>query len=160
GLVNNFSVPAKWPATLIVQLNDDCANAVANGAIVASFSNGDSSISLKGSGQGATYSATWQPGTSSAQMVVTLNATAAGLQPATMQLVGGVTSNQAAAPALSTGGTVNAFYRVLGGSLSPGTIVEIYGSGLASSATSTTVPPLPTVYNGTSVLIGGLPAPL
>lgn len=160
GLVNNFSVPAKWPATLVVQLNDDCANVVTNGAVVASFSNGDSPVSLKNGGQGANYSATWQPGTTASQMVVTLSATAGTLPAATMQLVGGVAGNQAAAPVLSAGGTVNAFYRVLGGPLSPGTIVEMYGSGLGVGPTGTGAPPLPINFNGTSVLVGGRSAPL
>ena len=93
-------------------------------------------------------------------MVIKLNATAGTLAPATMQLFGGVASNQATAPVLSTGGTVNAFYRVSGGPLSPGTIVEMYGSGLASSPTSTSAPPLPVTFNGTTVLVGGLSAPL
>ncbi len=160
GLVNNFSVPAKWPATLIVQLNDDCANAVSNGAVVASFSNGDVPVSLVSNGQGATYSATWQPSSTSSQMVVSLNATAGTLTPASLQLNGGVAANQAAAPVLTTGSTVNAFYRVSGGPLSPGTIVEMYGSGLGSSAAGTGAPPLPLAFNGTSVLVGGLSAPL
>jgi len=160
GLVNNFSVPAKWPATLIVQLNDDCANPVTNGAVVASFSNGDSPISLRSNGQGASYSATWQPSSAASQMVVTLNATSGTLVPATMQLAGGVAGNQAPAPVLSKGGTVNAFYRVSGGPLSPGTIVEVYGSGLGTSPTGTGSPPLPISFNGTSVLVGGLSAPL
>ena len=160
GLVNNFSVPAKWPATLIVQLNDDCANPVATGAVVASFSNGDSPVSLLSNGQGASYSATWQPSSASSQMVVTLNATSGTLAPATTQLLGGVAANQAAAPVLASGGTVNAFYRVSHGPLSPGTIVEMYGSGLASSPTGTGAPPLPLNFNGTSVLVGGLSAPL
>ena len=160
GLVNNFSIPAGWPATLIVQLNDDCANAVSNGAVVASFSNGDAPVSLLSNGQSASYSATWQPGTASSQMEVTLNATAGTLAPAQMQLFGGVASNQATAPVLNPGGTVNAFYRVSGGPLSPGTVVEMYGSGLASTPTSTGVPPLPVTFNGTTVLVGGLSAPL
>jgi len=159
GLVNNFSVPAKWPATLIVQLNDDCANAVGNGAVVANFSNGDAPVSLRGNGQSSTYSATWQPGTTSSQMAVTLNATSGTLTPATMQLVGGVAANPGSAPVLFAGGTVNAFFRS-SPALTPGTVVEVYGSGLASSATGTTVPPLPTTFNGTSVLVGGIAAPL
>jgi large repetitive protein len=158
GLVNNFAVPAKWPATLIVQLNDDCGSPVAGGSVVASFSNGDAPISLRGDGQNGTYSATWQPGSVSSQMVVTLNATAGTFQPASMQLTGGITQNQA--PVLAPGGTVNAFYRVSGGPLSPGTIVEMYGSGLASSTSSAGAPPLPKTFNGTFVLVGGLSAPL
>lgn len=160
GIANNFSVPAKWPATLIVHLNDDCANSVTNGAVVASFSNGDPPISLHNTGQGANYSATWQPATTTSQMVVSLNATAVTLAPATLQLVGGVAANQNAAPVLASGGTVNAFNPVSGGALSPGTIVEMFGTGLSSATTATGAPPLPISFSGTTVLIGGLSAPL
>jgi len=160
GISNNFSVPATWPATLIVRLNDDCANSVSNGAVVASFSNGDPPISLLNTGQGANYSATWQPSTTSSQMVVSLNASAGTLAPANLQLVGGVAANQSAAPVLANGGTVNAFNPISGGALSPGTIVEMFGSGLSASTTATGAPPLPITFSGTTVLIGGLSAPL
>ena len=160
GIANNFSIPAKWPATLIVQLNDDCANSVTKGAVVASFSNGDQPISLLNTGQVANYSATWQPSNTSSQMVVTLNASSGTLAPASLQLVGGVATNQFTPPVLNTGGTVNAFYPVSGGALTPGTIVEMFGTGLAATTTSTGAPPLPTTFSGTQVLIGGLSAPI
>ena len=38
--------------------------------------------------------------------------------------------------------------------------MQIYGSGLAGTATAPTALPLPSAVNGTSVTIGGLPAPL
>ena len=157
GLVNNFSVPAKWPAALIVQLNNDCGTSVTNGSVVASFSNGDPPLSLRGDGQNGTYSATWQAGTVTPRMVVTLQAVAGTLQPATAQLTGGVSQNQA--PVLAKGGTVNAFYRT-SGALAPGTVAEVYGTGLAAGTVSTGAPPLPTQSNGTFVLVGGFSAPL
>lgn len=160
GLVNNFSIPASWPATLIVQLNDDCANAVTNGAVVASFSNGDSPVSLLNGGQGASYSATWQPGTTSSQMVVTMNATAGTLAPATMQLVGGISQNQAAAPTLVTGGTLNNVNPVVGDPLAPGTIAQVYGANLASTSVSPGVIPIPITFNGTFALVGPSQVPL
>ena len=157
GLVNNFSVPAKWPAALVVQLNDDCGAAVTNGSVVASFSNGDPPLSLRGDGQSATYSTTWQAGTVTPRMVVTLQAAAGTLQPATAQLTGAISQNQA--PVLGKGGTVNAFYRTAG-ALAPGTDAEMYGTGLASGTVFTGAPPLPTQSSGTFVLVGGLSAPL
>ena len=160
GLVNNFSIPASWPATLIVQLNDDCANAVTNGAVVASFSNGDSPVSLLNGGQDASYSATWQPGTTTAQMVVTLNANAGTLAPASMQLAGGVSQNQAAAPTLVTGGTLNNVNPVVGDPLAPGTIAQVYGANLASTSVSPGVLPIPTTFNGTFALVGPQQVPL
>jgi len=159
GLVNNFSVPAGWPATLIAQLNDDCGASVTNGSVIASFSNGDAPLTLRGDALG-NYSATWQPGVVSQQMVVTLNAAAGTLQAATAKLIGGITANSAAAPTLSQGGTVNAFYRVLAGALAPGTDSEVYGTGLAAAASSTGLPPYPTSFQGTFILTGGLSAPL
>jgi large repetitive protein len=159
GLVNNFAVPASWPATLITQLNDDCGASVTSGSVVASFSNGDAPLTLHGDSLG-NYSATWQPGVVTPQMVVTLNATAGALTPAKALLTGGISQNASPPPVLAPNGTVNAFNRVGGGALSPGTIVEVYGSGLASATSSTGAPPLPITFNGTSMLVGGLSAPL
>jgi uncharacterized protein (TIGR03437 family) len=157
GLVNNFGVPAQWPETLIVQLNDDCGAPVLNGAVSASFSNGDAPLSLRGDGQAGTYSASWQPLQDTSQMVVTLQASAGTLQPATMQLMGAISPNSG--PVLSVNGTVNPFNRVGGGALAPGTLVEVYGSGLASSTGSPGVLPLPPVVNGTYVTVGPYQAP-
>jgi len=159
GLANNFAVPAGWPATLIVQLNDDCAAPVTNGNVVASFSNGDAPLNLVGDSLG-NYSTTWQPGTVNANMVVTLNATAGTLQPAIAKLYGGIAPNQTPPPTLAPGGTLNNLNPVVGAPLSPGTIAQVYGSGLASSAVSTGVVPLPTTFQNTFALVGSAQAPL
>ena len=73
GLVNNFAVPAGWPAALTVQLNDDCGNSISNASVTASFTNGDPPLMLGGT-QPGTYSATWQPGVVSSQMAITIQA--------------------------------------------------------------------------------------
>ncbi len=158
GLVNNFAVPAKWPATLIVQLNDDCGAAILSGSVSASFSNGDAPLNLRGDGQLGVYSATWQAGTVTQQMVVTIHAEAGSLQPATTQLIGTINPNTA--PVLFRNGTVNVFNRVSGGALAPGTIVEVYGSGLASATATPGMLPLPNIFNGTLIVIGGFQVPL
>jgi uncharacterized protein (TIGR03437 family) len=158
GLVNNFSVPAKWPAALVVQLNDDCGGGVTNGSVVASFSNGDPPLSLRGDGQSGTYAATWQAGTVTPSMVVTLQAAAGALQPATAQLTGGVSQNQA--PVLAKDGTLNNLNPVIGGALAPGTISQVYGSGLAANTVTPGLLPLPTSFQNTTMLIGGFNAPL
>jgi len=157
GMVNNFAVPAKWPAALIVRLNDDCGNSVSNGNVVASFSNGDAPISLRSDGQG-NYSATWQPGSVSSQMQITLRATAGSLQPGVFQVLGAVSQNQA--PVLARNGTLHNLNPVVGGALAPGTVAQIYGSGLASSPVAPNILPLPKSFNGTTVLVGGFSAPL
>ena len=161
GLVNNFSVPAAWPANLIAQLNDDCGSAVSSGSVVASFSNGDAPITLRSDSTG-NYSATWQPGIASQQMVITLNAASGSLAPATAKLVGGITQNSA--PTLATGGTLNNLNPIVGGALAPGTVSQVYGTGLSPTFTGNPgVLPLPNAYpptGSTFMLAGGLSAPL
>jgi uncharacterized protein (TIGR03437 family) len=159
GLANNFGVPAGWPAALTVQLNDDCGNAVPNGSVTASFSNGDPPLMLRGSQPGA-YSATWQPGVVSSQMAVTIQAQAGQLTPATTQLIGSINNNPNKPPVLNENGTVNTFNRVQAGALSPGMIVEVYGTGLATTQGNPGVLPLPTSFQGTSLIVGPFQAPL
>ena len=106
-LPNNYVVPAGWPATLNVQLNDDCGAPVTNGNVVASLSNGDAPLSLIGDSLG-NYSATWQPGAANGNNVlVTFDAYAGKLQSGTAQLFGQVTPNLTPPPTLAAGGTLN-----------------------------------------------------
>jgi uncharacterized protein (TIGR03437 family) len=161
GLVNNFAVPAGWPATLIAQLNDDCGGTLVGGSVVASFSNGDAPLTLVGNGQNGTYSASWQPGTATSQMVVTLNGTSGTLQPATVQLNGGIAANQSQPPVLTPNGTLHNLNPVVGAPLAPGTIVEVFGSGLGPPVgVSPGVIPLVNTFDNTYVLIGPYQAPL
>jgi uncharacterized protein (TIGR03437 family) len=159
GLANNFAAPAGWPATLIVQLNDDCATPVTSGSVVASFSNGDAALNLSGDSLGQ-YSTTWQPGKVNSELVITLNATSGSLQPATAKLYGGVASNQTPPPTASPGGTLNNLNPVVGAPLAPGTIAQVYGSGLATAAVSPGVLPLRTNFDNTFALVGQTQAPL
>jgi uncharacterized protein (TIGR03437 family) len=164
-LANNFTVPAGWPASLIVHLNDDCGNDVSNGSVVASFSNTDPPISLHGDQTTNVYSATWQPGSPTASMNVTVRAAAGTLAPATALFTGGVDANAFPAPTLVPGGTLHIFFDVptanaLGNGLAPGNVAQVYGTGLASVSQSPGVVPLVKEFSGTFMLIGALQAPL
>ncbi len=157
-LAGNFSTPAAWPRTVAVQLADDCGNSVTSGRVVAEFSNGDPPLSLNLSGNNAAvYSATWTPSHAATQLTVTAQATATGLQPASAQILGAVSDS--AAPILADNGILHNLYPQPGAPLAPGTIVQIFGSAMAATTGSTGIP-LPSVLNGTSVLIGGELAPL
>jgi uncharacterized protein (TIGR03437 family) len=158
GLPGNFSTPAAWPRAIAVQLADDCGSAVPSGKVVAEFSNGDPPLSLNLSdSKSATYATTWTPAHAATQLTVTAQATAPGLQSATAKIVGAVSDT--VAPILAKNGTLHNLFPQAGAPLAPGTIVQIFGSGLAATTGSTNVP-LPTVLNGTSVVIGGQLAPL
>jgi uncharacterized protein (TIGR03437 family) len=159
GLVNNFAIPAGWPAALIVQLNDDCGNTISNSSVTASFSNGDPSLMLRPTQPGA-YSATWQPGAMSAQMAITIQAQSTTLKPAMVQLIGTINQNPNAPPMIAENGTVNTFNRVPAGALAPGMIVEVYGLGLGTAKGNTSGLPLPTSFQGTSLIVGPYQVPL
>lgn len=159
GLVNNFSAPTSWPTPLAVRLYNDCGAAVTNGQITVTFSNGDPPLAMPlVDGNSALYSTTWTPRNSSSQVAVTARATAPGFQAATAQITGAVTPNKA--PILTRNGTLHVFYPQVGAALAPGNVVQIYGSNLAAQTVTPTTIPLPTLAGGTSVIIGGLEAPL
>jgi uncharacterized protein (TIGR03437 family) len=164
GIVDNFSVPAGWPASLIVQLNDNCGNPISNASVVASFSNGDPPLPLAGDQVTNVYSATWQPGAVVPSMTVTVNASSGTLQ-AVAQFVGGVNPNASPAPTLIPSGTLHIFFNVptanaLGGGLAPGNVAQVYGTGLASVAESPNVVPLVNQFDGTFMLVGPVQVPL
>ena len=158
GLAGNFSTPAAWPSFIEVQLSDDCGNPIANGDVVADFSNGDSPLPLLlTDSKMAVYSATWTPVYPTSQLTITMQAAAPGLNSGMTQVVGGVSDTPY--PILKQNSTVHNLYPRAGAPLAPGTIVSIFGSALAHAPTTGTGP-LPTVLGGTSVVIGGELAPL
>jgi adhesin/invasin len=159
GLVNNFSAAVAWPTPLTVVLANDCGSLVNSGQVVATFSNGDAPLplSLADPAKGL-YSGTWTPRKSVGQMTVIAHATAAGYPEASVQVVGAATPNSA--PVLTPHGTLHSFDPLVGAALAPGTIIQIYGQNLASETSQPNTIPLPTTMNGTSVIVGGIPAPL
>jgi uncharacterized protein (TIGR03437 family) len=161
GLVNNFAQPLSWPTPLTVLLVDNCGNRIPNGQVVATFNNGDPPLALSTTDTtSGTYSNTWTPRNTFPNLAIVANATAAGFASATVQIAGQVTPN--AAPLLTPNGILDAFAIAAepGVPLAPGTIVQIYGSNLTAQTTAGTTIPLATTLDQTSVIIGGLEAPL
>jgi uncharacterized protein (TIGR03437 family) len=159
GLVNNFSSPAAWPTPLAILLVNDCGSAIPNAQVVATFSNGDPPLALAlANVASGLYSGTWTPRNSAVQVAITARATAPGFPPAAATLTGAVTPNNA--PILTPGSTLHIFDPQMGAGLGPGTIVQLYGQYLAPQVTSAPSIPLATTLSGTSVIVGGLEAPL
>ena len=159
GLVSNFAAPASWPTQLEVQLVNDCGSSVTNGQIVTTFSNGDPPLVLSPeNASSGLYTATWTPHTSGAQVTITATATVPGFPAATGRISGSVVPNLA--PVLAPHGTLHVFTPAIGAPLAPGTIVQIYGTGLAAQTIPNTTIPLATTLGGTSVIVGGVQAPL
>jgi uncharacterized protein (TIGR03437 family) len=61
---------------------------------------------------------------------------------------------------LTHNGILHIFTPQVGAPLAPGTTVQIYGSSLASQTIVNSTIPLPTTLGGTSIIVGGLLAPL
>ncbi len=159
GLVNNFEAPAAWPTPLAIQLLDDCGNPIKTGQLVATFSNGDAPLVLPlADGSSGLYAGTWSPRQQTAQMAITSRASAPGFATVSSRISGSVTPN--VAPSLQHNGTLNVFAPQPGAALAPGTLVQINGSYLAAQTSSANSLPLPGTLGGTSVIIGGIPAPI
>jgi uncharacterized protein (TIGR03437 family) len=155
----NFSNLVAWPTQLQVRVLDDCGDAASAAQVVASFTNGDPPLALQASdARNGIYTGTWTPAKAAAKMSVTSTASSAGLTPGTTTISGAVNANKA--PVLTPHGTVSNLNAKVGAALAPGTIAAIYGSELSSAAEPTPTVPLPTTYKGTSVLVGGLEAPI
>ncbi len=159
GLVQSFFAPAGWPTPLQILLFDDCGSPVNNGQLVATFSNGDPPLALPlANPSQALYAGTWSPASPSSQVTINVTASAPNFATATSPLSGAVVPN--AVPLLSPNGTLHVFDSLIGGALAPGTIVAIYGQNLASATSTAAAVPLPAAMNGSSVIIGGIQAPL
>jgi uncharacterized protein (TIGR03437 family) len=159
GLVNSFSAPAGWPTPLAILLYNDCGQAVNNGQVVATFSNGDPPLALPlADPSKGLYSGTWSPAKAASQVSIVVSADAPGFPEALSRIAGAVVPN--AVPVLTPHGTLHSFDPLVGAALAPGTIVQIYGKNFAPAPAQPTIVPLPTAMSGVSVIIGGILAPL
>jgi hypothetical protein len=158
GIPGNFSLPSAWPETLAVLLTDDCGTPLPDGigSVVARFDNGDKPLTLNDFQKTGSFSADWTPLFPSAKVTITFAASAGSLQPSTAQLGGGVDKNALAPPVLFDNGTVNNTNPFAGASVAPGTVASIYGLNLATATVSPGILPLPTLFSGTSVVVGGI----
>ena len=160
GATGNFAaMPAAWPTPISMSLINDCGTPVGNGQVVVTFSNGDAPLALNlASAASGLYTGTWTPRNPAMQITINARGSATGFAAVTAPVAGSVVPS--AAPVLTPNGTVHPYNALIGGALAPGTIVAIYGSNMATVATQPTTTPLPTKVNGTTVLMGGIPAPL
>jgi hypothetical protein len=158
-LPDNFQQQVGWPAPLQLFVVDDCGAPVASAQVHVTFSNGDPPIVLDSvDNSSGIYSGTWTPYGVSPQVTVNADVSASGLTSASSEITGEASSNTA--PILAPNGALDVFNAQLGGALAPGSIVQIYGSNLSQQTAAAVSVPLSTALGGSSVLIGGIAAPL
>ncbi len=157
---SHFQFTADWPVTLGAVVFDDCGSPVADATVTASFSNGDAAVNLPvwNTSKGL-YQATWIPGVAASNMSITLRAMKGSLTPAIDQVFGTVVDDPDA-PVVFNGGVVNNVNPSLNAPSSPNGIIAIYGKNLASGTVQAQSVPLPRQLGQTTVLIGGIQAPL
>ncbi len=160
-LGGGFSSPVSWPASLVAQVSDNCGDPVGNGRVTYQFSNGDPPLTASVSNPvRGIYAASWTPLTARSPVSIRMEASAPGLTPDIREVSGDATANATPAPVAARDAVVNPFYRVAGSALAPGTLVEIYGSNLTSTAVEPKILPLPRSFNNTTVVMGGTTIPL
>jgi trimeric autotransporter adhesin len=146
-----------FPVVISINVVNDCGSPVTSGSVVVSFSNGDPPISLTSLGNG-TWSGTWFPGNVQQQVALTASAISFLGTTAISGITTFISSNiSSSSPAIS-GVVDGASFLVR--YLAPGSLVSIFGQNLASTTAISGSVPLPISLSGTSVFVGGTPAPL
>ncbi len=145
---------------LAARVLDSCGNAVTSsaGSVTASFSNGDTPVTLVHVGDG-NWSGTWTPlDSSQSSLVVRINASVA----TGTEVLSGAANVSVSAQTASTPVTFSAANAANGSTttVSPGGLIAIYGLQLAAGAVQPSTVPFPTTIDGAQVLIGGKPLPL
>jgi uncharacterized protein (TIGR03437 family) len=139
---------------------DNCGEPMVAGSVIATFSNGDPPIALSRLGDGR-WSGTWQARNPSVDAVtLTLNAESPDTRiRGTVSISGSLRTNDTA-PVIQPGRIVSAASLSPDAPLAPGSLISIFGSGLASGATRSDTLPLPSELRGAQALIAGVPLPL
>ncbi len=155
-LGQGFTVPVNYPVPLVVAVSDDCRNAMTDGSVTVSFSNGDVPLSLLNVGDG-TWTATWVTLRNSTEVKLTVTARSKALGITKAIDLGGNTRPTTAVPRIAPGGIVNAADpRATGPNrpLAPGGVISIYGTSLANGMVTSPIP-YRTNLGGTSVIVAG-----
>jgi len=155
----DFATVAAWPTPIEVTVVDDCGNLLTAGNVTASFSDSDPSLPLASLEDGR-WSATWQPRSSSPQVVITVDAAAIAPPLQGSQSIGGALQANPTTPAINDGGVVSAAKYANNQPLAPGAFVSIYGVHLSAGQNPALSLPLATQLGATQVVLGGRPLPL
>jgi uncharacterized protein (TIGR03437 family) len=156
-LGSNFTTVAAWPTPIAVTIVDDCGNLMTEGNVTATFSDSDPALPLTSLDNGS-WSATWQPRSSSAQVVITVDAVELAPPLEGAQSVGGALQANPTTPSVNA--VVSAAKYAQNQPLAPGGFASIYGVHLGAGQNLAPALPLGTQLGATQVVLGGRPLPL
>ena len=156
-----FSVPAAWPNAIEVRVVDDGGNAMRDGSVIATFSNGDPGLGLVSLKDGR-WSGTWQvqrKDISDVTVSVTAEKPELGIE-GTSSLTGTLSSVAEPPPKLTHEGVVSAASFESQVPLAPGSIISVFGEALSEGVGEALTLPLGTELAGTSITLAGRPLPM
>lgn len=159
-LGQSSSVPAGWPAGLVIEVKDDCGQPMTSGAVVVSFSNGDLPVPLNSLKNGR-WHGTWQNRNANFQQI-TLKADAQQFEPR-IQGSREVSADLRAAqdpPLIETESVVSTASPAPHVPLAPGSLISIYGERLSEAEETAKAAPLPNTLGGAQVFMAGRELPL
>ena len=155
--VNGVALQVAAPQLVQVDVVDSCGNpltAANGGAVQMTFSDGDAAVNLNDVGNGI-WEATWTPQNTGTPVIATV-------APSGASVTVSVVAAGANAPGLPTGiANAASAGQAVPGVVAPLSYVAIYGKNLAGAGSpSASSLPLPTILNGTQLLLGGTAMPL
>jgi uncharacterized protein (TIGR03437 family) len=155
----SFATVASWPTPIEATVVDDCGTFLTTGSVVASFSSGDSALSLL-SLQDGRWAATWQPRSSATQVTITVQAQEASPALQGTASIGGTLQANPSTPVINAGGAVSAASLTLHQPLAPGSFVSIFGANLSAGQSQSNGLPLATQLGATQVFLAGKQLPM
>jgi len=167
GSQQSLTIAAGTSMNIDVQIVDNCGNPITsamNASVTAAFSTGDPTMNLVHTTNGH-WVGTWQPrAVTSGTATVTITAFVvygngsflANQISVPVTLSGG----NIATPSIKPGGVANAASFAPGEVLAPGSLVSIFGTGLAADTESSNSTPLQTNLANTEVRLNDQPLPL
>lgn len=154
-----FSLQAGWPIPVEVLVHDDCANPMATGSVVTTFSNNDPPLYLSSVMPGR-WSGTWAArNPTPAGMTISVRAQQPEKNLEGLAQVSGRLQEPSDIPVVAAGGILNAV-SFAATPPAPGSYVAIFGERLAEGSEMAADLPLLNRMKGTEVFISGRTVPL
>jgi uncharacterized protein (TIGR03437 family) len=153
------NIPVGWPAPITVAVKDDCGADLVDGSVIATFSNGDSPVTLQSLKNG-TWQGTWPTHAAGSNITVTVSANLPAQNLSGTLAVSANLAGSTEKPISGPDQIVSRFNPIPYVPIAPGSQIAINGSKLASADGQALAAPLPVKLNDTQVSILGRPIPL
>src|SRR5262249_31403626 len=129
---SGFTSQVGWPVPLSVQIVDDCGAPLTSGSVAVQFSNGDPPLALSPLNAGL-WNGTWTPRAGQSRSITLTAKAQSTLGLKGQAVITGQSQANAGVPLLQSNAIVNTALPTAPVPLAPGSLVSLFGSGLATS---------------------------